>query len=157
MQKDPHAVALGRRGGRAGGRRGGLARAAALSAERRREIARAAAAARWQTETRAEGLLELPEGVARLLKSYDLTQLRWEHLPDRWAIVAEILVRGSQPARAWLNARLSRRELQVLARRFRGAGLNEPARERVRAELGLDERAIPKRDFLGFTWEQAKR
>ena len=40
---NPHAAALGR----LGGQRGGLARAAALSPRRRREIARAAARARW--------------------------------------------------------------------------------------------------------------
>lgn len=41
--KNPHAVALGR----LGGKKGGKARAAALSAERRREIAKKAAEARW--------------------------------------------------------------------------------------------------------------
>ena len=42
--KDPAAVALGRKGGL----KGGKARAKRLSAERRSEIARKAAAARWQ-------------------------------------------------------------------------------------------------------------
>ena len=41
--KDPAAVSLGRRGGL----RGGRARAAKLSPERRREIAKRAAAKRW--------------------------------------------------------------------------------------------------------------
>jgi hypothetical protein len=41
---NPHAVALGR----LGGLKGGHARAAALSARRRREIARTAARARWR-------------------------------------------------------------------------------------------------------------
>lgn len=41
--KDPAAVSLGRRGGL----KGGKARAAKLSAERRREIAKKAAKARW--------------------------------------------------------------------------------------------------------------
>lgn len=41
--RDPAAVALGRRGGL----KGGKARAAKLTAERRAEIARKAAAARW--------------------------------------------------------------------------------------------------------------
>lgn len=41
--KNPHAVALGRMGGQ----RGGRARANKLSAERRSEIARHAAQARW--------------------------------------------------------------------------------------------------------------
>lgn len=41
--RNPHAAALGR----LGGLKGGPARAAALSARRRRDIARAAARARW--------------------------------------------------------------------------------------------------------------
>lgn len=41
--KNPHAVALGRRGGQ----KGGAARAKKLSPERRREIARGAATRRW--------------------------------------------------------------------------------------------------------------
>ena len=45
---NPHAAALGR----LGGARGGLARAAALSPKRRREIARAAARARWDKSTK---------------------------------------------------------------------------------------------------------
>lgn len=42
--KDPAAVALGRKGGL----KGGKARAAKLSAQRRKEIARKAAQARWK-------------------------------------------------------------------------------------------------------------
>jgi len=42
-KKNPHAVALGLRGGR----KGGLTRAANLSRERRREIAQKAAQTRW--------------------------------------------------------------------------------------------------------------
>ena len=42
-ERNPHAAALGR----LGGLKGGPARAAALSARRRRDIARAAAQARW--------------------------------------------------------------------------------------------------------------
>jgi hypothetical protein len=45
--KDPAAVSLGRRGGL----KGGKARAAKLSASRRRQIAQAAAKRRWKTET----------------------------------------------------------------------------------------------------------
>ena len=43
-RKNPHAVALAR----LGARKGGLARAARLSPEERREIARKAAEARWK-------------------------------------------------------------------------------------------------------------
>lgn len=45
--KDPAAVALGRKGGL----KGGKARDAALSAERKKEIAKKAAAARWRKKT----------------------------------------------------------------------------------------------------------
>jgi hypothetical protein len=44
-EKDPAAVSLGRRGGV----KGGPARAGALSPEQRREIARKAAKARWES------------------------------------------------------------------------------------------------------------
>ena len=40
--------AIGRKGGKAGGKKGGEARAAALTLERRKEIAQKAAAARWK-------------------------------------------------------------------------------------------------------------
>ena len=43
-KKNPHAVALGRKGGK----KGGPARAAKLSPEERRESARKAAEARWR-------------------------------------------------------------------------------------------------------------
>ena len=45
-EKNPAAVALGK----LGGKKGGPARAASLSAERRSEIARRAAEARWQDQ-----------------------------------------------------------------------------------------------------------
>jgi hypothetical protein len=44
MQKNPHAVALGRKGGK----KGGVARAAKLSAEQRSASARRAVLARWK-------------------------------------------------------------------------------------------------------------
>ena len=47
-EKNPHAVALGR----IGGKKGGKARAASLTAEERSEIARKAAQARWRDDSR---------------------------------------------------------------------------------------------------------
>jgi len=47
MGKNPHAVALGRRGGKKGGPKGGTARMAALTPAERRALARRAAVARW--------------------------------------------------------------------------------------------------------------
>lgn len=46
-RKNPHAVALGRKGGL----KGGVARAANLTPEQRRQIAQAAAQARWKRTT----------------------------------------------------------------------------------------------------------
>jgi len=46
LKKNPHAVALGRLGGKVGGKN----RAAKLSRERKREIASQAARARWKAE-----------------------------------------------------------------------------------------------------------
>jgi hypothetical protein len=47
QKKNPHAVALGRRGGRAGGTKGGKARWATVPAEERFVILRRAVQARW--------------------------------------------------------------------------------------------------------------
>jgi len=47
-EKNPHAVALGR----LGGKKGGVARAKKLTAEQRREIAQRAARARWSRVSR---------------------------------------------------------------------------------------------------------
>jgi hypothetical protein len=47
-RKNPHAVALGRRGGKKGGPKGGAARMAALTPKERSELARKAARARWK-------------------------------------------------------------------------------------------------------------
>lgn len=49
-EKNPHAAALGR----LGGKKGGPARATKLSAERRREIARKAAEVRWHGKLESE-------------------------------------------------------------------------------------------------------
>jgi len=46
-RKNPHAVALGRKGGLAAAGRGAAARFAAMSPEERRALARRAARARW--------------------------------------------------------------------------------------------------------------
>lgn len=48
-EKNPHAVALGR----LGGKKGGPARAAKLSAKKRKEIARKAAISRWGDQRQA--------------------------------------------------------------------------------------------------------
>jgi hypothetical protein len=57
-KKNPHAVALGKRGGS----KGGKLRAAKLSAERRSEIARKAVLARWAKARQKEGRERSEEG-----------------------------------------------------------------------------------------------
>ena len=109
--KNPHAVALGK----LGGAKGGLARATALPARRRREIARVAgvarwknlsgaerrtvarlaARARWQKATESLTAADAPSAVRRLLKTYDPKALRWVNPDDRHVVVREVLVRGT--------------------------------------------------------------
>ncbi len=69
--KNVHAVELGRLGGKKGGPKGGRARAQALSPERRREIARLAASARWSGR--------LPDRLRSLFWEYPFAEMR---LPD---------------------------------------------------------------------------
>jgi hypothetical protein len=152
VQKNRHAVALGRLGGLAGGRRGGLARAAKLSPERRREIALKAAAARWGTPVSVDTSSSFPLPVRQLLKTYDPGQLHWDVPAERWAIVSAILTRGGPDARSWLNGTLTLPALHELVRQFKGAGLGEQERAKLRAELGLTEADIPKRPFVGLDW-----
>jgi hypothetical protein len=56
--KNPHAVALSR----LGAKKGGKARAAALSAEKRREIAQKASLVRWSKEKKKKGEVKHPHG-----------------------------------------------------------------------------------------------
>jgi hypothetical protein len=56
--KNKHAVALGKRGGL----KGGKARAVSLTPERRSEIARQAALARWSKRANAEAEKSVPDG-----------------------------------------------------------------------------------------------
>jgi len=92
--KNPHAVALGRLGGLKGGPAGGRARAAALNAHRRAEIARSAASARWGG---------LPDSLRPLFPGYRLEDLR---LPDDVDLVMlHVLTRGGPEHTRWLVRR----------------------------------------------------
>ncbi len=166
--KNPHAVALGR----LGGTKGGPARARVLSARRRREIAHnaglarvrtlsrrerealalRAATARWANRSPILTAAEAPETVRRLLKSYDVAALKWAESDHRYAIVREILVRGDDQAARWLHKVLRRAEIRELVRRYRGAGCNEPERQKLRKEFRLTVDDIPSRPYLGFKW-----
>jgi hypothetical protein len=169
--KNPHAVALGK----LGGAKGGPARAAALPANRRREIAREAGVARWRglsgTERRnvarlaararwekaAETLTaaDMPVAVRMLLKTYDPKALSWANRDDRHTIVREILVRGDAVAKRWLRRKLSRSDVRELIAEYRGAGSNEPDRQILRERLALTTEEIPTHAYLGFQWRPA--
>jgi hypothetical protein len=160
--KNLHAVALGRLGGAKGGparaaalsagkrraiaRAAALARAAGLTSLRRSEIARTAARARWSAGTATAA----PESVRRLLKTYAPAQLRWSTPNDRYAIVRAILLNGEAEARSWLRSKMTDTEVRELVRSYGGAGCNEPERARLRATLRLTTDDIPRRDYLGF-------
>jgi hypothetical protein len=88
--KNPHAVALGR----LGGQRGGRARATALSATRRREIAKDAAAARWGG---------LPGLLRPLFWSYRFEDLRLPN--DENLVFPRVLIHGRAEHLAWLRRR----------------------------------------------------
>ena len=95
---------------------------------------------------------EAPETVRRLLKSYDVAALKWAESDHRYAIVREILVRGDDQAARWLHKVLRRVEIRELVRRYRGAGCNEPERQKLRKEFRLTVDDIPSRPYLGFKW-----
>jgi hypothetical protein len=106
--KNRHAVALGKLGGPKGGR----ARALALSPERRKAIAKEAAAVRW-------GLL--PELMRPLFWSYHFEALR---LPDDEDLVMlHALAYGSPEQRAWLRRRFGDDGIRTWITRKRGKGL----------------------------------
>ena len=110
--KDPHAVALDRRGGQKGGPSGGRARAKALSARRRAEIARAAARARWGA---------LPERLRPLFPGYHFEDIT---LPDQIDLVMlHVLTRGGEEDRRWLVARFGDATIRRWILRRRGRGL----------------------------------
>ncbi|MGO9835195.1 MAG: hypothetical protein ACLP1X_13360 [Polyangiaceae bacterium] len=109
--KNPHAVALGRLGGRKGGPAGGRGRAEALSAGRRVEIARGAALSRWG---------RLPDRLRPLFPGYDFEQLR---LPDHLDLaMLHVLTRGGEEDRRWLVRRFGDRGIRqwILERHGRG-------------------------------------
>jgi hypothetical protein len=106
--KNRHAVALGKLGGPKGGR----ARARALSPDRRRAIAREAAAARW-------GLL--PELLRPLFWSYTFEALR---LPaDEDLVMLHVLAYGNPEQSAWLRGRFGDARIRAWITRKRGKGL----------------------------------
>ena len=172
VSKNPHAVALGRLGGAKGGpararalsarrrseiaRKAGLGRAQALSAQARKELAQRAARTRWAREAnRIETARDAPEDVRKLLKSYDPAKLEWEVSADRYAVVVAILTRGNAASKRWLWSVLSRDQVRHLVREYAGSGCAEPDRALLRKQLRLSPEDIPSRPYLGFQMGRA--
>jgi hypothetical protein len=97
---------------------------------------------------------DAPESVRKLLKSYELKELRWADRGHRYEIVVAVLTRGNDEAKRWLHSVLPLREVRALVRKYRGAGCAEPDRALLRKQLNLSEGEIPPRPYLGFAIEQ---
>ena len=83
--KNPAAVALGRRGGL----KGGKARAKALSAKERKDIARKAAQARWTPERRAQSLAKKGVTQEEIVKELNSIQAKIRELTEARAQMQE--------------------------------------------------------------------
>ena len=168
--KNVHAVALGRLGGVKGGparakalsakrrsqiaQQAAMARARSLSAVERRDVAKRAAAARWSNESGITTALDTPIAVRRALENYDPAQLRWAKLAHRYIVAREVLLRGDARAVRWLRGLLSARKLRDLIRSHAGAGCNEPERQKLRATFRLTVHDIPVRGDADLRWRQ---
>src|SRR4051812_10663645 len=133
--KNPHAVALGRLGGAKGGparakalsarrrsqiaKRGAAARSLSMSANERRDLARRAAAARWTVRSPIVTAAAAPAYVRRVLRKYDPSNLTWARPDHRYVIVREILRSGDARAVQWLRVQLSPRGIRDIVRSHR--------------------------------------
>jgi hypothetical protein len=151
--KNPHAVALGRLGGTKGGparakalsarrrsqiaTRAATARARSMTAAERRELARRAAAARWSRPAPIRTARDAPAYVARLLAQYDQAALHWRRRNHRYIIVREVLLRGDDRAVRWLRWMMTSRAIRDLVCAHRGAGCSERDRRKLRRVLRL--------------------
>jgi hypothetical protein len=109
-------VALGRLGARRGASRGGRARAEALTPARRREIARAAAEARWG---------RLPDLLKDLFWNYKFEELR---LPeDIDLVMLQVLTYGNGEQKVWLVKRFGDEGIRrwIITRRGRGLTVSQ--------------------------------
>jgi len=96
--------------------------------------------------------VDMPIEVRRLLKSYDLSELRWLVRQDRHAIVVAILTRGDEAAERWLWRHCSREAVREVLREFHGAGCDNEGRAVLREKLGMTEHELPPRPFSSVPW-----
>ena len=138
MRKNPHAVALGR----LGGKRGGPARAERLSIRERASIARHAATSRWQdlhlsrrSQDALEGMERAREREASKVKQSRLPRLlaisfrgpgihRLRLPRDLLEVIMVILPHGTQAQKDWLCRKYGREKIVQIVRIWHGAFLN---------------------------------
>jgi hypothetical protein len=150
-----------------GASKGGIARAKALSAERRAEIARTAgqaraaklspiqrselahlaAVARWSRRPRVATAKDAPGAVKRALRNCNPAELIWADPGHRYMIAWQVMVRGAPAAVKWLRNLLRPKDIRELVRRNRGVGCTEPEREKLRKKLRLSSVEIPVRPY----------
>jgi len=150
-----------------GASKGGLARAKALSAERRSEIARVAgqaraaklspaerselahqaAVARWSRRPRVATAKDAPGAVKRALRNCNPAELIWADPGHRYMIAWQVMVRGAPAAVKWLRNLLRPKDIRELVARHRGVGCTEPEREKLRKRLRLSPTEIPIRPY----------
>ena len=125
--------------GRRGGLKGGVARAKALSPQRRSEIARRAIRARWDER--------LPSELRDLFWEFDAREMRVAKA--KATIFLKVLTRGREAHNAWLAQRFGRQQVRawIVERHGRGIttatmrewGITEAEIRRMRqANPGLD-------------------
>jgi hypothetical protein len=140
--KNPHAVALGRLGGLKGGPTGGRARAASLTPERRAEISRRAAAARWEGQ--------LPDLLRPLFWQYRFEDIR---LPDATnEVMMQVISIGRPEHVAWLRRRFGDAGIRRWIRARKGRGLTRS--QMARWVSGATAAQWQQQDPNALLWEQ---
>jgi hypothetical protein len=103
--------------GRRGGLKGGVARAKALSARKRTQIAREAIRARWEER--------LPGELRDLFWEFDAAELRVGKA--KTTIFLKVLTRGRPSHKAWLAKRFGRERVRDWIVRRQGRGITTAA------------------------------
>jgi hypothetical protein len=128
-------------------RTAGRARAAALTPAQRSELAHLAAVARWSRRPRVATAKDAPGAVQRALRNCNPAALVWADPGHRYMIAWQVMVRGAPTAVKWLRNLLRPKDIRDLVRRHRGVGCTEPEREKLRKKLRLTPAEIPVRPY----------
>jgi len=160
MKKNPHAVALGR----LGGKRGGPARARRLSIRERASIARQAATTRWHCQgaqdsmRRVRGMFRvrqsrLPKLLSKSFCGPGLLRLR---LPrDLEEVALMILPHGTQAQKDLLCRKCGREAVVQIVRRWRGSFLHSESQLLEWVSRGTARRWARENPELRL-WSQAR-